>query len=431
MTATQDPPTVAIIGAGLAGTALALALLPHGIKPTIFESAGGFGTVGAGVIFGPNAARAMSLISPAAWKAFNTCLTRNRDASFWDTWFEFQDGRADATEAPWRLQRTGEKRDPAMASVHRAHFLAELAKQLPDDITQFRKTLTGLETSGGKSTLTFADGTTFEADLVIGCDGIKSRVREIMFSSQSPTAAPLPTYTGQIGYRALLPTSLVESILGPPAPNAALFRGPNGYIVTYPVSHGEQVNVVAAVKRPDISPGRDVMVLPDTHEALNAAFVNWRPEIRELLTHFPSADRWPLFDCPHGRRYVAPGGRVLLVGDAAHASTPHLGAGAGMAFEDAVILGNLLGDVVRGEGELEKAVEAYDAVRRVRTQGLIRRSREAAELHTTVGEGALPWDEVNRRTEALYRWAWEHDHEDELEKARKIMKGAYVRLDSI
>jgi salicylate hydroxylase len=94
----------------------------------------------------------------------------------------------------------------------------------------------------------------------------------------------------------------------------------------------------------------------------------------ELISRFEVRDKWGFFDFPHTTEYFRR--RMCLLGDSAHASTPHLGAGAGMAFEDAYIMSNLLGGV-KQTADFEKAFRGFDETRRSRTQRLIMDSRRA------------------------------------------------------
>ena len=114
--------------------------------------------------------------------------------------------------------------------------------------------------------------------------------------------------------------------------------------------------------------------------------------------------------------------RICLSGDAAHASTPHQGAGAGMALEDAYILSNVLGRVKEGRSEeIAAAFEGYNMLRKERTQKLVATSRKVAEIYEfqEVGDEA---ETVRTKLESWYQWIWEHDLEKDLQEAFGIME---------
>jgi salicylate hydroxylase len=130
-------------------------------------------------------------------------------------------------------------------------------------------------------------------------------------------------------------------------------------------------------------------------------------------------DVWALFDHPPAPTYFK--GRLALLGDAAHASTPHQGAGAGQAIEDAFILSNLLGQANSVEG-IEKAFHAYDAVRRPRSQKVVATSRDAAKIYEFEDEElGSDLDSIRRRLEIRYDWIWNEDLPKQLKKAQDIM----------
>lgn len=85
----------------------------------------------------------------------------------------------------------------------------------------------------------------------------------------------------------------------------------------------------------------------------------------KMVSEYGTRDEWGLFHLPHPHKYYR--GEVCIMGDAAHASTPHMGGGSGMAFEDAYVLSGLF-EGVRGTSDIEKTLEAYDTVRRPRTE---------------------------------------------------------------
>ena len=130
-------------------------------------------------------------------------------------------------------------------------------------------------------------------------------------------------------------------------------------------------------------------------------------------------DVWALFDHPPAPTYYK--GRLALLGDAAHASTPHQGAGAGQAIEDAFILSNLLGKV-NSANEIEQALRAYDAVRRPRSQKVVTTSREAGAIYEFEDESlGTDLKRIKERLESRYNWIWNEDLPQQLKRAQDIM----------
>jgi len=130
-------------------------------------------------------------------------------------------------------------------------------------------------------------------------------------------------------------------------------------------------------------------------------------------------DVWALFDHPPAPVYYK--GNFALLGDAAHASTPHQGAGAGQAIEDAFILSRLLGQISASD-EIEKAFHAYDTIRRPRSQKVVRTSRAVAAIYEFEDESlGADLEKVKERLEMWFGWIWDEDLLEQLKRAQSIM----------
>jgi salicylate hydroxylase len=130
-------------------------------------------------------------------------------------------------------------------------------------------------------------------------------------------------------------------------------------------------------------------------------------------------DVWALFDHPPAPTYCK--GRLALLGDAAHATTPHQGAGAGQAIEDAFVLSNLLGKI-NSVDEIENAFNAYDEIRRPRTQKVVTTSRDVANVYEFLNEkleGNL--EEIRSALETWWDWIWYEDLEEQLKRAENLI----------
>jgi salicylate hydroxylase len=151
-------------------------------------------------------------------------------------------------------------------------------------------------------------------------------------------------------------------------------------------------------------------------------YKHWSPTVVSIMQNLEKPDIWALFNHLPASTYYSTKPLICLVGDAAHASTPHQGAGAGMCIEDVYILSQLLAQCST-RSDIEKAVQAYDAVRRPRSQRLVKTSREAGMLWEFEGEGVGD-DLENLELNATQRmdWIWDHEIAGDLTLAMKIMK---------
>lgn len=407
----ESPPplTIAIVGGGIGGIAVGLSLHAHNVPFHIYESAASFGEIGAGVTFGPNVIRAIHGISPEMLRAYSRHVTTNEPPEMLDAFLTYRrgylpDGAAhnDHEEVPppekifdliGQVQDIDGMKFPARCSVHRAHLLDELVRLLPEGSASFGKTLVSIRENGQDEAedpsqdavvLSFSDGSVAAASAVIGCDGIKSVVRRHLHHGHPDATAK---YSGHFGYRAMVPRADYERVLGRElAATGNVFLCPNGYTIAYPVDRGAALNMFATCVQPQSTwpPSGRAWKVPAGRDELARDLAGWHPGVLALLREHGSGEKWALFHSPHEQPYCR--GRVCLVGDAAHATTPHMGAGAGMAIEDALVLGRLLGaNAIRRDGggggggggdDIARVFRAYDGARRARTQAVVRESRD-------------------------------------------------------
>ena len=189
----------------------------------------------------------MTLIHPAIGEAYAKISTSAGWESKRDTYFDFilahelhglPTGSHIVSPKLTRFERH--------STAHRAHFVDELVKLVPDGIAEFGKRLTDVlrDESRGKTIMRFADGTMAEADAVIGCDGIKSVCREIVLGKDNPLAQPV--FTGKHAYRGLIPMDKAIAAIGAEkAQNRFMFLGIGGHVLVFPVAEGRVMNVVA------------------------------------------------------------------------------------------------------------------------------------------------------------------------------------------
>lgn len=189
---------IAIIGGGIAGVTLAIALHQRAIPVKVYEAAHVFSEIGAGVSFSPNAVQAMKVCGDGVYEAFQEVCTKNLWSSKQKVWFDYIDGYNEGAKHAFTISNS-----MGQNGVHRAHFLDKMVRLIPEGVAEFGKRLrTVSEKSNGRMLMEFEDGTSAEADAVIGCDGIKSHVRRSMFGADHPCANP--GYTHKYAYRGLV-----------------------------------------------------------------------------------------------------------------------------------------------------------------------------------------------------------------------------------
>jgi salicylate hydroxylase len=231
---------IAIIGAGITGTTLSLALSARGIAHTVYEQSRHPTELGAGLGLGPNAARALRIAHRGVYERFlEVCTPRDmrwKSASKVESqerkekeegkeeeeeeekvWIHFLDGTSPlgARDLPPAF-RIPCPYPEGHGAVHRARWLEVLMGMVGEGVVQFGKRLERIEDQGpgGKMVLRFEDGTIAEADAVVGCDGVKSKVREVLVGGRDQDGAKCG-YSGKYAYRCMIPMDQAVEELGP------------------------------------------------------------------------------------------------------------------------------------------------------------------------------------------------------------------------
>ncbi|KAI1402888.1 FAD/NAD(P)-binding domain-containing protein [Hypoxylon fuscum] len=411
------PLSVAIIGGGFVGVVLALGLLHRGIRVTIYERAPNFTEIGAGFAFAKVTRKCMARLNPAILESMERVGVPNtrRMSEYWDGYHTDNLALGGDSKDQVRDRSVEDSEDTSAALLFtlnldldswgclRAQFLEDLSHALPPGVVQFNKEFVGYSDSSSTSSLEpvafrFADGSTSTADVLIGCDGLRSRVRSQLLATEAPLAAN-PTYTRKRCYRAVVPWSDGVRALGThKATNMCSLLGPGAHTITYPVGE-EMFNVVVFVTDEDDWPDPERMTILGRREDVLRRLEGWGPCARGLVSLLPEEPLvWGLFDMyDHPAPYFARG-KVCLVGDAAHASAPHHGSGAGFGVEDALALATAMEEVLKTlsntkskelKAEATKAAfQAFNQVRYARTQWLVRSSREAGDIHEWMYPGS-------------------------------------------
>jgi salicylate hydroxylase len=412
---------IAIVGAGIGGLALAIGLNHLNVPFTIYESAAAFSAVGAGVGLGPNALSAMDMIDSRFRDMYMRIATGNLRPEKKHVMMEAMrlevglgEGESWWGHGGWGadyFERTG---------AHRKDLLDIMTSFIKKDAVRFNKRVKSMTQGNGQVTLTFQDGEVIHHAAVIGTDGVKGATRRIVLEDRYPDCVDA-AYTGKYVYRAIVPMSDSKSILGDLATDAKMYMSRDANLSTYPISFGTQLNVVAFKRDPH--PWRH----PDTtyevtREEMLADFTQSNPDPRLIkLLDWAKPTRWGIFHHLDTPTYF--NGLICMLGDVAHASGPHQGAGAGQCLEDALVMSRVLGKLYRSIPAstlsspsplrtklVEAAFQAYDEVRRPRAQEQVRTSQECGEVYNLVDPVA--GDDIVKSVENLnqrFGWIWKHD----------------------
>ena len=308
---------VTILGAGVAGLALARALALKGAKVTVLEQAPELREVGAGLQITPNGARVLDALGLGA---------ELRAQSMASQAVELIDGE---TGSPvLELALSGKSMAGLFRLVHRADLITVLGEGARAAGAEIRLLQQIIDVTLGDHPprLKTAQGAEIEAEVLIGADGLHSKVRQAL----NGTVAPF--FTHQVAWRATLPA---EPDI---RPVAQVFMGPGRHVVTYPLRDGRLRNVVAVEERHKWA--EESWSLTDDPLALRIAFEEFVPEVRRWLDRIERPNLWGLFRHPVAKRWHGQGAAIL--GDAAHPTLPFLAQGANMALEDAWVLAEAL-----------------------------------------------------------------------------------------
>jgi 2-polyprenyl-6-methoxyphenol hydroxylase-like FAD-dependent oxidoreductase len=338
-----------LIGAGIGGLATAQALLQLGHRVRVYEAAAELREIGAGVVLGANAMRALDELGlHDAVRPVGTPLTTVRLLDEHGRVLN----RADTTAFTERLGYDN-------LGILRADLQREMLRALPPGVVQLGHRLTHVEQMATHVTVFFENGTQATAEALIAADGIRSRVRRQLLPASEPR------YAGYTCWRAVVQAD----IPGLPTTGSSETWGRAGRFGLVPVADN-RLYWFACLNSP--APNNPTLRAYRVAD-LQQAFAGFHAPIPQVLAATSDADLlWgDLFDLVPLTTFAF--GRVLLLGDAAHATTPNLGQGAGMAIEDAAVLARCLR---RAPADLLAAFRAFDQQRRPRTRRIVEQSRQ-------------------------------------------------------
>jgi salicylate hydroxylase len=351
---TSRPVRIAIVGAGIGGLVLALALRRRGIAADLYEQAAELREIGAAVALSANGTRELDRLG---------CLDAIADRSTEPSELIWRDGRTGARAAAHPVAMGGAYRGRFGApylGIHRADLQRVLGGAHGPERLHLGHRLVGLDERHGVVRLDFATGESVEADVVIGADGSRSTVRGHVAGEERAA------YSGTSAYRGIVPAKALGAL---PDPTALQFwMGPDAHLLHYAIGpDGADINFFAVVEGPARWPG-PAWTAPIDGETAARDFAGWHPAVVEMVTSVPHRVRWGLFTVRQPRSWRR--GRVVLLGDAAHGMLPHQGQGANVTIEDAVTLAELL--PVERMDDFPQVMEDYVALRRRRSRTIQR-----------------------------------------------------------
>src|SRR6201991_4750428 len=373
---------IAIVGGGIGGLTAALAFQARGLAVIVFEQAEILREIGAGVSIHPNAARLLRRIG------LDDQL-RKIGSPYNGITLRTSQGEAITTSAGPATPPFS--RDGGQGyNVHRPELLNLLLTSLPNGTVNLGHRCIKLDEHEDRVDLSFANGASAEADVVIGADGIRSFVqRGIGLQSR-------PTSEGIMAYRGLIPAERLTWANDLKDP--ALWLGSGRSFLLYPVAGGRLINMVAFV--PTDTESEESWSAPGELKALAAEYAGWDKPVLDTISALDETFRWGIYDraaLPHWST-----GRVTLMGDAAHPMVPHVGQGAGQSIEDAITLAVLI------EGcraaDVADRLKLYETLRLPRTSQVQALARAAGKLYRS--EDANPSEKAARLREWMAQGQW-------------------------
>ncbi|KAL7625007.1 hypothetical protein AAE478_004221 [Parahypoxylon ruwenzoriense] len=421
---------IAIVGGGIIGVMTALGLLHAGYQVTVYEKADRFHEMGVGMAFTGVARECMRQLNPLVLEALQSVSQENNHPMnrYWDGFNPTSKGVAQSEES---LLFQTSARELAFSGCLRTAFLHRMTAILPKNVVMFEKDLENYsESDDGRVVLRFTDGSTAEADAVVGCDGIGSRTRQLLLGEH--ILASRAHFAHKVAYRAIVPIADAVAAIGEDkANNQCAHLGPDAHILSYPVAKWTLVNLFICAHDPNQWPDSNKMSTSARRDEVAPIFRDWSPAIRELVDKIPEElPKWGIFDMADYPAKSYARGSVCLAGDAAHASSPFHGTGACMGVEDALVLVTALNTAISEAGEgssafnkahlISAAFQTYSAIRLERSQWQVDSAREAGDIYQwrypSMGNDAdKAKDELDRRSKIL----WDFDVDEMVAETKK------------
>jgi salicylate hydroxylase len=384
--------SVTVVGAGVAGLAVARALALRGAEVTVLEQADQVREVGAGLQVSPNGAAVLRGLGLQA--ALDAASIRGQAVRLID---------GPTGEEVTRLDLARMRPGQGYHFLHRADLIDLLLRAATEAGVRLRllSRVAGIDLAGARPAVTLEGGERIEAPLLVGSDGLHSRVRTAL------NGAEQPFFTGQVAWRALIPGDADA------APVAEVHMGPGRHLVSYPLRGGRLRNIVAVEERAKWA--EEGWTLRDDSMDLRLAFAGFSARVRGWLDQVEDPWLWGLFRHKVAATWVRPMGQggVAILGDAAHPTLPFLAQGASMGLEDAWVLA----DALATHDTPAAALAAYQTARQPRTTRIVAaananaRAYHLSGLPRMIGHTGLRLLGRLSPGTMLSRFDWLYDHD--------------------
>jgi salicylate hydroxylase len=309
--------SVIVVGAGIAGLAVATGLAQKGHKVTVLESKPALNEFGASIGILPNGVRVLK--SWGLKDEFEKVVTKNGS-------LEFREGFTNKFlgHNPHNKNNFADTQyDTEIWNINRRDYQETLARAAENNGAKILFNADVIRVDVDRCIAVLKDGRELVADCIIGADGMKSAVRK----SIPATAHIEPVVLEEACFRCIVPK---EKMRGNPKiewllenGNEMLWTAPGKYVLSWPLPSFRDYDVVTCIQRPSDVPAGRWGVRAEADEA-REDFQDFCPEIVELLSHISSAVKWTLAELPPLETCRSENGRVVLVGDAFHAQIPHI-----------------------------------------------------------------------------------------------------------
>ena len=349
----------------------------NGVEVSVFEQSPEFVAAGAGIQLSPNCTRVLHDLGLESALREPAFLPQGTQFRHWRT------GKviSESILGEAVLQRYG----APYYHIHRGDFLEILAAKATESpnieihlnasVSEFSQDESGVSV--------LVKNVRHQGDVLIGADGIHSAIHARLWGDETPR------FTGNVAWRALVPTSSLPRDLV--RPMSTIWWGPEKHFVHYYVCNGEFVNCVCVVEKA----GWEVesWVQPGDLDELKQDFAGWHDDIQQLINHAEEGSlyKWALFDRAPMAQWGQ--GRVTLLGDACHPTLPFMAQGAAMAIEDAAVLTSCL----LNASDIEESLQIYEELRRPRTASIQAGSRRNAKVFHLAGAKAWARDLATSR----------------------------------
>ena len=383
-------PHVLIAGGGIGGLTAALALLRRSFDVDVYEQAGALREVGAGVQISANGSRALAGLGIGDAVAALACEASGKEIRLFSTgqtWTLFDLGAESVARYGFPYY-----------TVYRPDLLDALAagiRRIKPDAIHLGARVAGFAQDAAGARLRFEDGTEAAGDVLVGADGIHSRLRHGLFGADAAE------FTGMVAWRGVIPMERLPAHMRRFV--GTNWIGPGRHVITYPLRRGELMNFVGIVERQDWQV--ESWTARGSPDELARDFAGWHDDVQTVIAAVDDPHKWALRLRRPLPRWSE--GRVTLLGDACHPTLPMMAQGAVQAIEDGVILARALD----AEPDVPAALRRYEAARLARTTRVVEASAENARrfhnpaLAEAAGAAAYvdrEWSEEKVR--ARYEW---------------------------